>query len=835
MAHVSHKLSNSLEGALAGGGDAATSPLYVFGPFLRLIAVAGVASVTFGASVWLVVFTIAVVSAMYRLVMTWITDGSGGSGLSEEEFGGWAVKVNAGITFIEYTLTFLVSTAAMVTLVADRFPLLNMTLFGIQYRAFVAVALSLLTGWLVNRGPKAAARAFGPATAGVLVLLWAMVIATIWRLGLHLPRFDLRAFTPGYLHFTLAGYTRILAVMTGIEVFANLVAAYSGTPQEKSRKAFGSLLIIMGTTSVTMLVVGPAIFALSDPTQGQVSVFTQAMDQLLPDPLPYLGTLVGIAVLLSASAASAQGLQNLALGLTSRHYIPTALGRHNRFGVADKPVWIEVGLVSLCFLAFGTHEETYLALYAAGVFILLSMSGWAASKRLFGKLRTGFAATHLFTLLGAAVAALLTSAATLIIFAERFLEGAWTYFLLIPILYALFTYSRRRLGAPSPTQEQLGGLEAAMLGGFGLGQSTARQASGPRIVRPAPAERLPALPGAERLQMAPLALERILIPLDGSALAEQALALAETLGRACRASLTLVSVLQARGGSRLWPLAQARRWSAEAERLRRRYYLDRLAAEAHAHGNSLEVDALIGTGREADAINSLVCQVGADLVVMSTIGHSGLKRVLLGNVASEMVQLASKPILLVRPSSNGNGPARQFKKLLVALDGSPFAERTLPYATALASPFGSQILLLSVPEVPEAWLYGAMGEVVEGLRADAEARLCQYLQRITRSLGQAGFEAQALVTGSGPARTIVALSESEAADMILLATHGRGGVDRLLVGSVADQVSQHARCPVLLVPIHEQQSVSTDCAPPPESALASPADRAGRDSGTLAK
>ena len=97
MAHVSRKLRTPLQGALAGGGDPATSPLYVFGPFLRLIVAAGVAKITFGASIWLVIFTIAMVSAMYRLVMRWITDGSGGSGLSEEEFGGWAVKTNAGI------------------------------------------------------------------------------------------------------------------------------------------------------------------------------------------------------------------------------------------------------------------------------------------------------------------------------------------------------------------------------------------------------------------------------------------------------------------------------------------------------------------------------------------------------------------------------------------------------------------------------------------------------------------------------------------------------------------------------------------------------------------
>ena len=306
MAHVSHKLKNSFEGALAGGGDPATSPLYVFGPFLKLIVVAGVAQVTFGASLWLVVITIAVVSAMYRLVMQWVTDGSGGSGLSEEEFGGWAVKVNAAITFIEYTLTFLVSMAAMVTFIGDRIPVLSKSLLGLSfltYRTFVAIALSVLTGWLVNRGPKMAARTFGPATAGVLILLWIMVIATIVKHGLHLPDFNFDAFRIQYLHITLGGYVRILAVMTGVEVFANLVAAYDGTPSQKSNKAFYSLLIIMGTTAITMLVVGPVIFEISDPLNTHVSVFTQTMDHLLPQPLPYIGTLVGIAVLMSASAA----------------------------------------------------------------------------------------------------------------------------------------------------------------------------------------------------------------------------------------------------------------------------------------------------------------------------------------------------------------------------------------------------------------------------------------------------------------------------------------------------------------------------------------------------
>jgi hypothetical protein len=357
LAHVSHKLSNSLEGTLAGGGDPATSPLYVFGPFLKLIVVAGVAQITFGASIWMVVLTVAVVSAMYRLVMIWIVDGSGGSGLSEEEFGSWAVKLSASITFIEYTLTFLVSMAAMVTFLADRVPALNQQrILGIPLRSVVAIVLSVGTGWLVNRGPKMAARVFGPATAGVLLLLWAMIIATILQFGIRLPHIDLKAFTAPYLRFTLGGFARILALMTGIEIFANLVAAFNGRPSQKSKMAFKSLLIIMGTTSLTMLIVGPAIYELSDVTNTEVSVFTQTMDQLLPGPLALLGTLVGVLVLLSASAASAQGLQNLALGLRLRHYIPAVVGQRNAFEVASVPVWIEVTIVSLCFLILGTHE-----------------------------------------------------------------------------------------------------------------------------------------------------------------------------------------------------------------------------------------------------------------------------------------------------------------------------------------------------------------------------------------------------------------------------------------------------------------------------------------------
>lgn len=798
MAHVSHKLKSAVEGALAGGGDPATSPLYVFGPFLKLIVVAGVAQVTFGASVWMVILTIAVVSAMYRLVMRWVTDGSGGSGLSEEEFGGWAVKVNAAITFIEYTLTFLVSMSAMVTFIADRIPFLNNQFLWMQYRTVLAIALSILTGWLVNRGPKAAARAFGPATAGVLLLLWAMVFATVWELGFHLPKLDWRAFQAGYIGFTINGYARILAVMTGIEVFANLVAAYEGEPAQKSRKAFASLLIIMGTTSITMLIVGPAIFQLSDPTDPHVSVFTQTMDRLLPDPLPLLGTLVGVAVLMSASAASAQGLQNLALGLYERNYIPRYMGERNQFEVADKPVWLEVGIVAICFAFFGTHEETYLAIYAAGVFILLSMTAWAVTKRLTHQLAEKFEAGKVFLLSGTIVAALLTTGSTGIIFAERFLEGAWTYFILIPILYATFSYFRRHMGKPSAEMEYLGLLDSAQLAGFGFGQYAKTETileNGEKALevtwQPEPKE-------LSTWRNERVSINNILVLLDGSVHAAQALPTAKMLCKATGSKLHLLSAVKDH--------TQTFQEQFEESVQARKIYLENLSTTLKNEG--YDVSYVIRPGHIADAVEAHLWEADIDLVVLSTKGESGEKHWEKGGVSRKLVQKISKPILMVQAERERDEIhwIPRLKRILVALDGSIYSERTLPYARALAQAFKSEVFLMSVPAVPNTSDYRAPAEHLEELRSKKDANMRKFLNAVARGLRKDGLRVHSLVTGSTPAKAIVDVSRSKHIDMIMMTSRGRSGLKLLFMGSVAEQVVQDSDQMVFMLPIPDKMN-----------------------------
>lgn len=793
MAHVSHKLKNAFEGALAGGGDPATSPLYVFGPFLRLIVVAGVAQVTFGASVWLVILTIAVVSAMYRLVMRWITDGSGGSGLSEEEFGGWAVKIDAAIAFIEYTLTFLVSMSAMVTFIADRIPVLNESIIGIQYRSFVAILLSILTGWLVNRGPKVAARTFGVATAGVLILLWGMVAATIIKYGVQLPSFNLEAFSGEYLEYTIGGYVRILAVMTGIEVFANLVAAYDGPPVERSKKAFNSLLIIMGTTAVTMMIVGPAIFALADPTNEQVSVFTQTMDILLPEPFPLIGTLIGVLVLMSASAAATQGLQNLALGLKKRRYIPPTLGRVNQFEVADKPVWLEVGIVSVFFLLLGTHEETYLSIYAAGVFILLSLVGWAVTKRLIRQSREEFKLSGALLIPGTAVGALLTTTSTIIIFEERFTEGAWIYFVLIPMLYAFFSYFRNRLGAPSAIMDYLGRLDAAQLAGFGFGQMAVGELSGESTDdeeftitwQPEPKEK-------SRWREQQFEIKRAAVLLDSSVWAAQAIPYARAVAKATGAELVLLSSVKTH--------TQALRDAFVETSKQREDYLQGVCEELSAEG--LKVSTEVRAGFLADCTKELIEEKDIDLVITSTRGKSGNKHWLSGGVSSKLMSAITKPVLLVHTTEEEPiTKIPEFNRMLVSLDGSIVSENALPITRSISKAFNSEVILLSVPQVPEVQNYRAPSNAVEQIRSRMVGTMEDFLHAVSRSLGEDGLKTRTLITGSLPVRTIVSTGEEENVDLIVLTSRGRGGLDHLFVGSVAERVVAETNKAVLMVPV----------------------------------
>jgi nucleotide-binding universal stress UspA family protein len=128
----------------------------------------------------------------------------------------------------------------------------------------------------------------------------------------------------------------------------------------------------------------------------------------------------------------------------------------------------------------------------------------------------------------------------------------------------------------------------------------------------------------------------------------------------------------------------------------------------------------------------------------------------------------------------------------------------LPYARALAAAFGSELVLLTVPEVPEVEDYRAPMEAVESIRSQTVSTMQNFLDAVARSLREDGINVRTLTKGSLPVRTIVSVGDEEEADMIMLTSRGRGGWDLVFMGSVAERVVDQSTKAVFMVPIHDR-------------------------------
>ena len=803
------KLRNPLQGVLAGGGASASAPLLIITPFWRFMAVAGAASAIAGVSLWLAAASLLAAALVYSAVilaparragLPWVRNGRGGAGLSEEEFGGWAIKVNGAVTFVLYIVAFLACLSAAMTFLADRFPILQRDLIvGIAWRDLLAVALAIGIATLVNHQPRRIALVYGPATAAVLLLLWSLVLAAVLQnQGRLLPEWSLDAFASlANVELTIAGLARLLGVVIGMEVFATLEPAFDGDEVQRGRKAFGSMAITVATSLAVLLFFAPTALALADSAQ-PVSTLTQAMEQLLPGPLASLGTLIAVVALLTVAAASAQALQNLSLGLRSRRFAPSFLAQRNQAGVPDRPVGIMATLATVCFLLFGAREEIYLPIYIAGTLLLLAIVAWAAWRRARrdARERSGLRVKGLP--LALLVVGLFISVISGLVIVDGFLRGAWIYLLAAPLLYAVFHFTRRKMGSPNPLQEELGRREEAMRG-------LARPiAGGTRIAERLPSPKLaPAADAidrgaAGRWEQRSIAVRQVAVALDGSEFAERALPAAAAISRLFDATLILISVLPARGAMRVLPKGRSSGNPLEAGQAETEAYLSGLAARYR--DQDIRVEYYVAAGPVAQSIDVLTNELGADVLIMSTHGRSGVSRFMMGSNASAFLQLLRLPLILLRPQALAAGERPALGKVLVTLDGSSFAEQVLPWAQLVSQVSSAEILLLIVPEVPEPSMYGAMGDAIDELREQAESNARRYLDRTAATLREQGMPVRPLVEGSRPATAILDVAEREGVDLIMLATHGRGGMERLFLGSVADRVVHHSRCPVLLIP-----------------------------------
>lgn len=321
---------------------------------------------------------------------------------------------------------------------------------------------------------------------------------------------------------------------------------------------------------------------------------------------------------------------------------------------------------------------------------------------------------------------------------------------------------------------------------------------------------------------------RIVVPLDGSDFSLTALPHALALAAGSDTVLDLVSSIDSTatmsamgyGGPGIMggeagvgaPIAipAATAELLEAERSGREKALRETAERLRGHA-SATVEWTVLDGEPSDAVAAHVDATDAELVVMSTHGRGTIERAWLGSVADRLVRHLAVPVLLVRPSDEATrdgsgdpapGSAPAIHRVLVPLDGSPLSEAALDPAIRLARVAGASVRLLRVtgvhlmigsPYIPHA----AQEHQVHFEAARREA--WQYLEGVAERLAADGVDVAGIDVRDGAAAATILDAARESADLIAMATHGRGGLRRLFLGSVSDKVLRGASLPVLLV------------------------------------
>jgi nucleotide-binding universal stress UspA family protein len=299
-------------------------------------------------------------------------------------------------------------------------------------------------------------------------------------------------------------------------------------------------------------------------------------------------------------------------------------------------------------------------------------------------------------------------------------------------------------------------------------------------------------------------LHHILVPLDGSALAESVLPGVQTLARLTGADMTLMQAVEPLTSllelAASWEFGNMAAERQEAAEQAAHVYLTAIAGRLVTAG--IAAQPRVVSGRAAEAILQTAREF--DLIAMATHGRGGVSRWVYGSVTDKVLRGAPVPVLLLRADLDVPVAADRLRRILVPLDGSALAEQALPLAATLARQAGASLILLqstgwaraAVADYP-AFFAGGLG--ADHLLEQAEESARAYLAQVSRRLGEQGLTVQLEVTPEPAADAILAGAAAQQADLIVMSTHGRGGLGRWVYGSVADRVLRLATLPVLLV------------------------------------
>lgn len=298
--------------------------------------------------------------------------------------------------------------------------------------------------------------------------------------------------------------------------------------------------------------------------------------------------------------------------------------------------------------------------------------------------------------------------------------------------------------------------------------------------------------------------QKIVVPVDGSPLAEEIFSHLQRMIIPAQTELHLVSVLEA------WRYAVGTPdlamndlvtylrtdledyLSAQKKRLQQLGY----RVVTHCH-----------TGDAALTIVDVANAIDADLIAMTTHGRSGIRRWTLGSVTERVLHETQLPILLVRHETLTTGVPTH---IMVPLDGSSLSEKALPYGIDIAKAAGATIMLLHVIQVidptNQRLLFHSKAEAesaVQQWRLEGE----RYLATVKERLATAGVPIETRVRTGDPDRVICATTIDAGIDLVVMSTHGRTGMRRWIYGSVANKVLRGLDTPLLLVRSNEEDEV----------------------------
>jgi nucleotide-binding universal stress UspA family protein len=293
--------------------------------------------------------------------------------------------------------------------------------------------------------------------------------------------------------------------------------------------------------------------------------------------------------------------------------------------------------------------------------------------------------------------------------------------------------------------------------------------------------------------------ERILLPLDGSELAEIALPYAEELASKFGSELVLYNI---------------RGHNHEHQEHMHQMYLDRLAeslrhniSKSQPMGTEVKVTTKVEAGEPTENICNLVNKNKMDLVIMTAVSTSGIRvGKMIGSVADHVCRTVPIPVLLIRPNTNQQVAEKErlISRLLIPLDGSELSKLALPVGEELAANLKASVTLFQMATMMRIYqnAYGSESVFVNyaQLDEDEKARVSAEMSALDTDLKGKGFQVTHVVTsGFDAASEIIEVSKKVSADLVVMSTHGRSGLTRWVLGNAAEKVLRYGEIPLLLV------------------------------------